>query len=110
MTTTTPAVVSPAAAENVAVQVESHIGHSRLAGHIRLYGTVSPAEDGAQVAILRIVHGRGVLVAGTTLVHQDAGHSRFNRPVLARRGVYRVLVRVTNGAQVSNYGQPLVIR
>ena len=110
VTSTTPAVVSPVAVENVAVQVASHIGHSRLARHIRFYGTVSPAEDGAQVAILRIVHGRGVLVGGTTLVHLDAGHSRFNRPVPSRRGVYRVLVRVTNGAQVSNYGQPLLIR
>jgi hypothetical protein len=110
VTSTTPAVISPVAVENVAVQVTSHIGHSRLARHIRFYGTVAPAEDGAQVAILRIVHGRGVLVGGTTLVHLDAGHSRFNRPVPTSRGVYRVLVRVTNGAQVSNYGQPLVIR
>jgi hypothetical protein len=110
VTTTTPAVVSPVAVQNVAVQVASHIGRSRLAHHIRFYGTVSPAEDGAQVAILRIVHGRGVLVGGTTLVHLDAGRSRFNRPVPTRRGVYRVLVRVTNGAQLSNYGQPLVIR
>ena len=110
VTTTTPAVVSPVAVENVAVQVASHIGRSRLAHHIRFYGTVAPAEDGAQVAILRIVHGRGVLVGGTRLVHLDAGHSRFNRPVPTRRGVYRVLVRVTNGAQVSNYGVPLVIR
>jgi hypothetical protein len=110
VTTTTPAVVSPVAVENVAVQVLSHIGRSRLAHHIRFFGTVSPAEDGAQVAILRIVHGRGVLVAGTRLVHLSAGSSRFNRPVPTRRGVYRVLVRVTNGAQLSNYGQPLVIR
>jgi hypothetical protein len=29
--------------------------------------------------------------------------------VRVRRGVYRVLVRVTNGAQISNYGQPLLI-
>jgi len=110
VTTTTPAVVSPVAVENVAVQVASHIGRSRLAHHIRFYGTVTPAEDGAEVAILRIVRGRGVLVGGTRLVHLDAGSSRFNRPVPTRRGVYRVLVRVTNGAQVSNYGQPLVIR
>ena len=110
VTTTNPAVLSPVAVENVAVLVASHLGHSRLAHHIRVYGTVSPAEDGAQVAILRIVRGRGVLVGGTRLVHLDAGRSRFNRPVPTRRGVYRVLVRVTNGAQVSNYGQPLVIR
>jgi hypothetical protein len=30
--------------------------------------------------------------------------------VRVRRGVYRVLVRVVNGGQISNYGTPLLIR
>jgi hypothetical protein len=110
VTTTNPAVVSPVALENVSVQVSSHIGRSRLANHVRIFGTVTPAENGAPVSILRIVHGRGVFVGGTTLVHLNAGSSRFSRPVPTRRGVYRVLVHVISGAQSPNYGQPLVIR
>ena len=53
---------------------------------------------------------RGVLVhhGGAVLRPRNAGSSRFSRTVSVRRGVYRVLV-VVGGAQVSNYGQPLVI-
>ena len=103
-------VVSPVAVENVAVRVASHIGHVRRPHFARFYGTVTPAVDGSQVAILRITHGRGVLVSGTVLRHRNATSSTFSRVVPVTRGVYRVLVRVINGAQVSNYGQPLVIR
>jgi len=48
-------------------------------------------------------------VAGATLHHRTPTTSKFSRVVRVRTGVYRVLVRVTNGAQVSNYGQPLLI-
>ncbi|MEA2214361.1 MAG: hypothetical protein QOF83_4309 [Solirubrobacteraceae bacterium] len=110
VTTGSKPVLSPVASENVAVRVSSHIGHVRRRHFARFYGTVTPAEDGAQVAILRITHGHGVLVSGTVLRHASATSSTFSRVVPVRSGVYRVLVRVINGAQVSNYGQPLVIR
>lgn len=110
VTTGSKPVVSPVASESVAVQVASHIGHARRRHFARFHGTVTPAEDGAQVAILRITHGHGVLVSGTVLRHASATSSTFSRVVPVRSGVYRVLVRVINGAQVSNYGQPLVIR
>jgi hypothetical protein len=109
-TTTSKPVVSPVAFENVAVRVASHVGHVRRRHFARFFGTVAPAVDGMQVAILKITHGRGVLVSGTVLRHRDATSSQFSRVVPVSRGVYRVLVRVINGAQVSNYGQPLVIR
>ena len=101
---------SPVVVENVAVRVDSHVGRTRRAHFARVYGTVTPAADGMQVGILRITHGRGVLVGGTVLRHRNASSSRFSRVVPVRRGVYRVLVRVTSGAQISNYGQPLLIR
>jgi hypothetical protein len=108
-TLTNPPVFSPVVVENVAVRVDSHVGRTRRAHFARIFGTVTPAEDGMQVGILRITHGRGVLVAGATLHHRTPSTSKFSRVVRVRSGVYRVLVRVTNGAQVSNYGQPLVI-
>jgi hypothetical protein len=110
VTTTNPPVVSPVAVESVAVRVQSHVARTRRRHFARIYGTVSPAEDGMGVAILRITHGHGVLVKGTVLRHRDASSSQFSRIVPVHSGVYRVLVRVTSGAQVSNYGQPLLIR
>lgn len=109
VTATSPPVVSPTAVENVAVAVASHVGRTGRAHFARIFGTVMPAEDGMQVGILRIVHGHGVLVGGTLLHHRNAASSKFSRVVPVRSGVYRVLVRVTSGAQVSSYGQPLVI-
>ena len=47
-------------------------------------------------------------VAGTFLRHRNATSSFYSRVVRVHPGAYRVLV-VTNGAQVSNYGRPLLI-
>jgi hypothetical protein len=110
LTTTNPPVISPVAVENVAVQVASHVKRARRRHFARIYGTVTPAEDGMEVGILRTVDGRGVLVGGTILTPLNAGSSAFSRVVPVKPGIYRVLVRVTDGAQISNYGQPLLIR
>jgi hypothetical protein len=110
VTNTNPPVISPVATESVAVRVSSHVARTRRHGFARIFGTVVPAEPGMQVGVLRIAHGHGVLVGGTVLRPRDANSSSFSRVVPVRRGVYRVLVRVTTGAQVSAYGQPLVIR
>jgi hypothetical protein len=110
-TTTTPGVVSPVTTESVAVRVTSHIAGTRRSGYARIYGTVTPAEPGAQVGMLRIVGGRGVLAGGTVLkANTTTTSSSFSRVVKIHRGVYRVLVRVVGAGQVSNYGSPLVIR
>ena len=103
-------VVSPVVVENVAVIVTSHVGRSRLPHHVRVFGTVTPAENGMHVAILREVHGHGVLAGGAVLRADGPAHSSFSRPIFARRGVYRVLVIVTGTGQSSAYGQPLLVR
>ena len=83
----------------------------RTAHYVRIYGTVTPAENGMQVGILRITGGRGVLVGGTVAAHAQRDQLQLQpRDPRQRGGVYRVLVRVTNGAQVSGYSQPLLIR
>jgi hypothetical protein len=109
-TTTNPPVISPVAVEAVSVRVDSHIARTGRRHFARIFGTVTPAEDGMQVGILRITHGHGVLVGGSILHHRNAGSSKFSRVVPVRPGIYRVLVRVTSGAQASSYGQPLLIR
>lgn len=110
VTVTSPPVVSPVTTEAVAVRVRYHVGRSRRAHHVRFTGIVTPAEDGAKVGILRIVHGRGVLVAGATLHHHSATSSAFSANVRFHRGLYRVLVVVTSGAQVSAYGPSVFLR
>ena len=77
---------------------------------MRFSGSVAPAEDGAHVGILRIEHGRGVPVAGAVLRHAGASSSSFSADVRFHRGLYRVLVVVANGAQVSAYGPSVFLR
>jgi hypothetical protein len=110
VTTTKPVVSSLIATENVAVRVSSHLARTHRRGYARFYGTVTPAEDGAQVGMLRITHGRGVLVGGTVLRHRNPATSTFSRVVKVRKGIYRVLIRVVGAPQVSSYGQPLLVR
>jgi hypothetical protein len=111
VTTTKPAVASPVTTENVAVQVTSHVAKARRRGFARIYGTVTPAETGQQVGILRITHGRGVLAGGTVLkANGTTTSSSFSRVVRIQKGVYRVLIRVVGAGQISDYGQPLLIR
>jgi hypothetical protein len=110
VTVTKPPIVSPVTTEAVAVRVGYRVARSHRAHHVRFFGTVTPAEDGAKVGILRIVHGRGVLVAGATLHHRNATSSAFRADVRFRRGLYRVLVVVTGGAQVSAYGPSVFLR
>lgn len=110
VTETKVPVVSPIAIESVAVAIDAHVGRTHRRHHARFYGTVTPAVDGMQVAIMRVTGGRNVLVAGTSLLHDNATSSRFSRTLRVKRGLYRVFVKVTNGAQVSNYSEPLFIR
>jgi hypothetical protein len=111
VTSTKVPVVSPVATEGVAVRVEAHIGRARRRHHARIYGTVTPAVNGMEVAIIRVAGGHEAQVARTFLRPGTATSSRFSRVVRVRRhSLYRVLVRVTNGAQTSNYSEPLFIR
>ena len=44
-----PVVISPIVLENVAVSATVHVHPAKRRGYVRLYGTVTPAEPGAQV-------------------------------------------------------------
>jgi hypothetical protein len=111
ITTTNPPVVSPIAIEGVAVSVSAHIGRAHRRHYARIYGTVTPAVEGMQVAIMRVVGGRDVLVSGTIVRHMNATSSSFGRTIRVKRHtLYRVFVKVTNGAQTSNYSSPLFVR
>jgi hypothetical protein len=109
VTAGSPLVASPVIIEGVTVRVSAHVARTRRRHYARIYGTVTPAEDGMQIGILKVSHGRYVLVAGTILRHGSASSSRFSRVVHVTSGIYRVLARVTDGAHSSAYGAPLRI-
>jgi hypothetical protein len=108
-TTTNTPVVSPVTTENVAVRVSSHVARTKRAGFARIYGTVTPAVVGAQVGILRIAPGRGILAGGTIVKARNSISGQFSRVVRVKKGGYRVLVKVVPGGVISAYGPPLLI-
>jgi hypothetical protein len=108
VTTTSPQVASPTTVEQVAVIVHSHVGRARQ-GHVRIFGTVTPAANGMHVGVVRVEHGRYVLVGGTITRPAGTGGSSFSRVIPAQRGIYRVVVHVTTGAQISSFGPPMAI-
>jgi hypothetical protein len=109
-TTTNTPVLSPVATENVAVRVSSHVARTKRPGFARIYGTVTPAVVGAQVGVLRIARGHGILAGGTIVKGRNSISGQFSRVVRVSKGAYRVLVKVAPGGVVSAYGTPLLIR
>jgi hypothetical protein len=106
-----PEVSSPVIVEGVAVRVSFHAHATGRPGYARLYGTVAPAEPGALVGFQLLQPHRSLNVGGTVVKRGTSSVSRFSRIVpLRRRGVYRALVRIFDGAHVSAYSQPILIR
>ncbi len=107
-----PVVSSPVVVENVAVRVSFHVRRARRRGFVRLYGTVAPAEAGALVGFQLLRPGKSVNEGGTSVTAGTSSVSRFSAVVrLRHRGLYRALIKVTNdGAHVSNYSEPILIR
>ena len=107
-----PEVVSPVVLESVAVRVSFHVRRARRRGYVRLYGTVAPAEVGALVGFQLLTPGRSTNEGGTVVKAGAPTVSRFDRIVRIRhRGLYRALVKISNdGAHVSNYSEPVLVR
>jgi hypothetical protein len=108
-----PVVISPVVLENVAVRATVHVRATRRRGYVRLYGTVTPAQPGAQVGFQLLKPGHASINQGGTPVKvATATYSTFSGFMRLRRpGLYRALIKVTNdGAHVSNYSAPILIR
>ena len=105
-------VTSPVVVENVAVRVSFHARRTRRRGFVRLYGAVAPAEVGALVGFQLLQPGKSVNEGGTVVKAATLTVSRFSRIVRVRRpGLYRALIKVSNdGAHVSNYSEPILVR
>jgi hypothetical protein len=108
-----PVVISPVVLESVAVRATVRVHPAKRRGYVRLYGTVTPAEPGAQVGFQLLKPGHASINQGgtpvkaaTTTYSTFSGFMRLRHP-----GLYRVLIKVTNdGAHVSNYSAPILIR
>jgi hypothetical protein len=105
-----PEVSSPVITEGVAVRVAFHARATGRRGYARLYGTVAPAEVGALVGFQLLAPGRSINIGGTNVKAGTPTVSRFSRVVRVRRGLYRALVKVSDGARVSSYSPPILIR
>jgi hypothetical protein len=106
-----PVITSQVILEPVAVRVSLYVSHARR-HFVRIHGTVSPSEVGALVAIERLTRNhRYVPVSGTVVKPATGGAASFSRVIRVRRpDVYRVLVRVANGAYVSGRSRSVLIR
>lgn len=107
-----PAVNSPVVVEHVTVRVSLHLRPTSRHGFGRLYGAVKPTEVGAQVVYQLLRPGLRPLDIGSTIVkYGTSSASRFSRVVRIRHaGLYRALVRVENGRQVSGHSRTILIR
>jgi len=112
VTVGSPVVVSPVVVENVAVRISFHVGRARRRGYVRLYGTVAPAEVGALVGFQRLIAGgRTVNQGGTVVKAGTAAVSSFSGALRVRgRVLYRALVKISDGAHVSAYSAPVLVR
>jgi len=106
-----PLVTSPVVLESVAVRVSFHARRTHHRGRVRLYGTVAPAEVGALVGFQLLRPGNSVNQGGTVVKAGTPTVSRFSRVVrIHHPGVYRALIKVSDGAHVSAYSPPIFIR
>ena len=98
--------------EQVAARVSLHVRSTGRHGFVRLYGAVEPTEVGASVSFQLLRPHRPLLGVGWTKVGRaTTSASRFGRMVRIRRaGLYRAVVFVGNGMQVTGYSRTLLVR
>jgi hypothetical protein len=110
VTTTNPPVISPVAAESVDLRVSATAGPVGARGKALFHGLVSPAMDGAEIAVMHFTRGREVFVAGTRLHHRTTRSSHFSLLAKVRRGnLYRILVHIPGGPLSSTYSTPILV-
>lgn len=111
VTTTKPTVMSPELIEQVAVKVVLHVKHIRRRGFVRLAGTVTPPEVGAQVTIQRVTR-RGPKKVGSASVKAGTNSvSTFSATVRkVKHSLYRATITFPAGPYVANFSEPVLVR
>jgi hypothetical protein len=110
VTATDPAVISPAVTETVTVLVTArHAPVRRRPRRVRIYGTVTPAENGMRIEVMRLRDRHEKRSGGAVLRADGPGRSSFSVRIPRRPGAYRVLALVT-GAQAAAYSASFLVR
>ena len=111
ITTSKPTVMSPEVIEQVAVKVVLHVKKAKRRGFIRLAGTVTPPEVGAQVTIQRLT-SKGPKTVGSTSVKQGTNSvGTFSASVRkVRHSLYRAVLTFPSGPYVANDSLPVLVR
>ncbi len=105
-----PLVISPVLTEDVAVAVTFRARSAHRRGYVRLSGTVAPAEVGALVGFQLLTPGKSINQGGTVVKAGTATVSTFSRIVRVRHpGLYRALIKISDGAHVSSYSPAILI-
>lgn len=111
LTTARPQIASPIVIEQVVPSVTIHVRRTRRRHHVRIYGAITPNEEGMPVEILRLSRVGATRVGVTFARALNASTAHYDEVVRVRRGgIYEALVRVTNGAQTSVYSAPVRVR
>ncbi len=111
VTTTKPVVASLVATENVAVRVsQPPRPHAPPRASRASTAPSRPPRTARRWGSCASPTATACSPAARSCATTARRSSSFSRVVRVHRGVYRVLVRVVGAAQISNYGQPLLIR
>jgi hypothetical protein len=109
-----PQVQSPIVTIGVAPRVSLGVRRTSTAGRgsvFRFTGSVTPAHDGAEIAIQRLRRGTWVTVAGTIAKHRSRSASRYRKTVRLRRGgTYRVFAGTNDGDHVQSVSRSVKLR
>lgn len=97
----------------VGVRVTLHARKTARKGYVRLYGSVTPAVAGAQVAFQLLRAGRGPFTAGGTIIKKDSATVSSFATVLFiphnRGGLYRAFVKVTDNSHASGASRGVLV-
>jgi hypothetical protein len=106
-----PALASPIVTEQVALRISLRARHTRRRGFVRLYGTVTPPEPGARVALQWLKPGHAPITVSRAVVSLKRGTAQFNFLLHVRhRGLYRAFAIPASGAHASNQSAAIAIR
>jgi hypothetical protein len=104
-----PLVYSPVITETLAVRLSFHVRRTRRTMCASLI--LSPRRTLAQVGFQLLAPGKSINEGGTVVRPGTATVSKFSgRMRLRHRGLYRALIKVSDGGHVSNYSEPILVR
>ncbi len=111
VTANPPQVTSPEVIESVAVKVGLHVKRVKRRGFIRLSGTITPTQVGAQVVLQRLTR-KGPRTVGTTSSKRGTSTTSVFSAVVRKykHTLYRATVTFPGGLYVPNSSLPVLVR